>query len=102
MFRDSVSIYVRSGMSIDVGWVWAVDRRVVFVDGGRRVSVDEQVLLSIDAVRLPMRMLSLVGPEKVSVNSNNGVSIDTPFSPWIDATSDLSIDVPSRECYARV
>ena len=56
-------------MSIDVGWVWAVDRRVVFVDGGRRVSVDEQVLLSIDAVRLPMRMVRSrsAGSEKRSV-----------------------------------
>ncbi|KAF3550249.1 hypothetical protein DY000_02010372 [Brassica cretica] len=45
--------------------------------------------------------LSLIGPEKVSINSNNGVSIDTPFSPLIDATSELSIDVPSREHYKR-
>ncbi|KAF2532557.1 hypothetical protein F2Q70_00030530 [Brassica cretica] len=43
--------------------------------------------------------LSLVGPEKVSIDSNNGVSIDTPFSPSIDATSELSIDEPSRERY---
>ncbi|KAG5414512.1 hypothetical protein IGI04_002079, partial [Brassica rapa subsp. trilocularis] len=41
--------------------------------------------------------LSLVGPEKVSIDSNNRVSIDTPFSPLIDATSELSNDVPSRE-----
>ena len=44
-------------MLIDVGWVCAVDERVVSVDGGRRASVDEQVLLSIDAVRLPLRMV---------------------------------------------
>ncbi|KAG5414553.1 hypothetical protein IGI04_002120, partial [Brassica rapa subsp. trilocularis] len=41
--------------------------------------------------------LSLVGLEKVSINSNNGVSIDTPFSPSIDKTYELSIDEPSRE-----
>ncbi|KAF2566016.1 hypothetical protein F2Q68_00025281 [Brassica cretica] len=54
--------------------------------------------------------LSLVGPEKVSIDSNNGVSIDTPFSlsidtpfsPSIDTTRELSIDVPSRERYERV
>ncbi|KAF2550491.1 hypothetical protein F2Q68_00035208 [Brassica cretica] len=45
--------------------------------------------------------LSLVGPEKVSIDSNNGLSIDTPFIPSIDATNELSIDVPSRERYAR-
>ncbi|KAG5378250.1 hypothetical protein IGI04_026092 [Brassica rapa subsp. trilocularis] len=35
--------------------------------------------------------LSLVGPEKVS--------IDTPFSPSIDTTNELSIDEPSRDRY---
>ncbi|KAG5397512.1 hypothetical protein IGI04_019326, partial [Brassica rapa subsp. trilocularis] len=34
--------------------------------------------------------LSLVGPEKVSIDSNIGVSIDTPFSLSIDATNELS------------
>ncbi|WZZ78342.1 hypothetical protein YC2023_098914 [Brassica napus] len=43
--------------------------------------------------------LSLVGPEKVSIDSNNGVSIDTPYSPSINATSELSIEEPSREHY---
>ena len=43
-------------MSIDVGWVWAVDERVVSVDGERRVSVDERVLLSIDAVCFSLRI----------------------------------------------
>ncbi|KAF3578510.1 hypothetical protein DY000_02031116 [Brassica cretica] len=43
--------------------------------------------------------LSLVGPEKVSIDSNNGVPIDTPFNPLIDGTSELSIDEPSRERY---
>ena len=42
-------------MSIDVGWVGAVDGRVVSVDGGMRVSIDERVLLSIDAVHFPLR-----------------------------------------------
>ncbi|KAF3489510.1 hypothetical protein F2Q69_00054332 [Brassica cretica] len=46
--------------------------------------------------------LLLVGPEKVLIDSNNGVSIDTPFSSSINATSELSIDVPSRERYERV
>ena len=58
-------------MLIDVGWVCAVDERVVSVDGGRRASVDEQVLLSIDAVRLPLRMVRFrrAGSEKRSVCS---------------------------------
>ena len=43
--------------------------------------------------------MSLVGPKKVLIDSNNGVSIDTPFSPSIDATSELSIDEPSMERY---
>ena len=46
--------------------------------------------------------MSLVGPEKVSIDSNNGVSIDTPLSPSIDTTNELSIDVPSRERYEQV
>ena len=58
-------------MSIDVEWVWAVDGRMVSVDGGRRVSFDEQVLLSIDALRLLLRMVRSrsVGSEKRSVCS---------------------------------
>ena len=46
--------------------------------------------------------MSLVGPEKVSIDSNNGLLIDTPFIMSIDATSELSIDVPSRDRYERV
>ncbi|KAF2558585.1 hypothetical protein F2Q68_00016145 [Brassica cretica] len=38
-----------------------------------------------------MKAESLVGLEKVS--------IDTPFSPSIDATTELSIDVPSSKLY---
>ncbi|KAF2575263.1 hypothetical protein F2Q70_00004131 [Brassica cretica] len=98
MSRGSVSIDVQSGMSIDVGWVGAVDRRVVSVDSGRQVSLDGHVLLSIDALRLPLWMvrsrrpqLLLVGPEKVS--------IDSPFSPSIDTTTKFSIDQSSRERY---
>ncbi|KAG5414860.1 hypothetical protein IGI04_002427, partial [Brassica rapa subsp. trilocularis] len=34
--------------------------------------------------------LSLVGAKKVSIDSNNGVLIDTPFSPLIDTTNELS------------
>ena len=58
-------------MSIDVGWVWAVDGRVVSFDGGRRVSVDEHVLLSINVVHLSLRMVrsSSAGSEKRSVCS---------------------------------
>ncbi|KAG5400329.1 hypothetical protein IGI04_014936 [Brassica rapa subsp. trilocularis] len=44
-------------MSIDVWWVWAVDGRMVSVEGGRRVSFDEQVLLSIDVLRFPLQMV---------------------------------------------
>ncbi|KAF3559246.1 hypothetical protein F2Q69_00013680 [Brassica cretica] len=96
MFCGSVSIDFRGGMLIDDGWIRAVDRRVISFDGGKRVSVDEKVMLSIDAVR---PQLSLVGPKKVSIDSNNGVSIDTPFSPSIDTTTELSIDEPSKEHY---
>ncbi|KAG5401140.1 hypothetical protein IGI04_015747, partial [Brassica rapa subsp. trilocularis] len=46
--------------------------------------------------------LLLVGAEKVSIDSNNGVLIDTPFSLLIDTTNELSIDEPSRERYARL
>ena len=58
-------------MSIDVGRVWAVDGRVVSFDGGRRVSVDEHVLLSINMVHLSLRMVrsSSAGSEKRSVCS---------------------------------
>ena len=58
-------------MSIDVEWVWAVDRRVVSADGGRRVSVDEHVMLSIDAVCLSLWMVRSrrTGSEKRSVCS---------------------------------
>ncbi|KAF3529359.1 hypothetical protein DY000_02040075 [Brassica cretica] len=68
---DSVSIDVRGGISIDVGWVWAFEGRVVSVDNGRRVSFDEQVLLSIDVLRLPLRMVRSrsAGSEKRSVCS---------------------------------
>ncbi|KAF3487802.1 hypothetical protein F2Q69_00054954 [Brassica cretica] len=40
--------------------------------------------------------LLLVGPEKVSIDSNNGVSIDTPFNLSIVTTNELSIDEPSN------
>ena len=43
--------------------------------------------------------LSLVGLEKVSIDTNYGLSFDTPFSPSIDATTELSIDVPSTKLY---
>ena len=58
-------------MSIDVGWVWAVNRRVVLVDDGRRVSVDEQVMLSIDAVCFSLQIVRSrsVGSENRSVCS---------------------------------
>ncbi|KAF3512445.1 hypothetical protein F2Q69_00005885 [Brassica cretica] len=145
MSRGSVSIDVRCGMSIDVGWVRAGDRRVVSVEGGKRVSVDERVLLSIDAVHFSLWIerskragsekssvcsllllnsnlknirstsvfldyllpdlrpqMSLVRLEKVSIDTNYGFSIDTPFSPLIDATNELSIDVSSRKLYTRV
>ena len=41
--------------------------------------------------------LSLVGREKVSIDTNYGLLIDTPFSPSIDATTKLSINVPSSK-----
>ena len=41
MSHGSVSIDVRTEVSIDVGWKISVDGRVVSVDGGERVSVDE-------------------------------------------------------------
>ncbi|CAG7864193.1 unnamed protein product [Brassica rapa] len=73
MSRGSVSIDVRTEISIDVGWkisidgrVASVDKRVALVDGGERVSIDrigvwresrdELVLLSIDEERLPLRI----------------------------------------------
>ena len=64
-------IDVLGRMSIDVGWVWEVDKRVVSVDSGRRVSVDGQMLLSIDAICLPLRMVrsSIAGSEMRSVCS---------------------------------
>ena len=41
MSRGSVSIDVRDGMSIDVGWMMPVDgRSVLSVDRGERESVD--------------------------------------------------------------
>ncbi|KAG2282657.1 hypothetical protein Bca52824_053877 [Brassica carinata] len=49
-------------MLIDVGWVRAVDGRVVPVDGGWRVSIDERVLLSIDADIIAVRDLLRNGP----------------------------------------
>ncbi|KAF3606441.1 hypothetical protein DY000_02048886 [Brassica cretica] len=66
MSRGSVSIDVRTEVSIDVGWKILVDGRVSSVDGGEQVSVDETgvwvvsgwressdelVLLSIDEER---------------------------------------------------
>ena len=43
--------------------------------------------------------LSLVGLDKVSINTSYGLSIGTHFSPLIDATTELSIDVPSIKPY---
>ncbi|KAF3550198.1 hypothetical protein DY000_02006778 [Brassica cretica] len=41
MSRGSVSVDVRDGVSIDVGWTMSVDGRCVsLLDGGERVSVD--------------------------------------------------------------
>ena len=58
-------------MSIDVGWVEAVDGKVVSVYGGRRVSVDKLMLLSIDAVRFSLWIehSKRAGSEKRSVCS---------------------------------
>ena len=58
-------------MSIDVGWVWVVDRRVVSVDGGRRVSVEKRVWLSIDVVRFSLwiERYKRAGSEKSNVCS---------------------------------
>ncbi|KAF2620665.1 hypothetical protein F2Q68_00039300 [Brassica cretica] len=41
MSRSSVSIYIRTEESIDVGWTISIDGRVPLVNGGERVSVDE-------------------------------------------------------------
>ncbi|KAF3555877.1 hypothetical protein F2Q69_00015863 [Brassica cretica] len=62
----------------------------------------QEIILSIFADYLSPELgprLSLVDLEKVSIDSNNGVSINTPFSPSINATRELSIDEPSRERY---
>ena len=47
MFRGSISIDIRTEISIDVGWkisvdgrVASVDEKVASVDGGERVSID--------------------------------------------------------------
>ena len=40
MSHGSVSMDVRTGVSIDVGWKISVDGRVSSVDSGERVSVD--------------------------------------------------------------
>ena len=58
-------------MSIDVRWVGAVDGRVVLVDGGRLVSVDNHVFLSNDVLRFPLRTehSRRAGSEKKSVCS---------------------------------
>ena len=71
MSHGSVSMDVRTGVSIDVGWKISVDGRVSSVDSGERVSVDgtgvlvdggwretsdELVLLSIDEEHLPLRI----------------------------------------------
>ncbi|KAF2532143.1 hypothetical protein F2Q70_00030633 [Brassica cretica] len=103
-----------------------VDRRLELEPGFRldlelwrfreRVSTDIIIFSTIDSSDTPSiginavyylspdlgLQLSLVGLEKVSINSNNRVSIDTPFSPSIDTTNMLSIDVPYRERYERV
>ena len=39
--RGSVSIGIRTEVSIEVGWKMSVDGRVSSVDGGKRVSVDD-------------------------------------------------------------
>ncbi|KAF2585970.1 hypothetical protein F2Q70_00035649 [Brassica cretica] len=41
MSRVSVSIDVRTEVSIDAGWKISVDERVSSVNGGERVSVNE-------------------------------------------------------------
>ncbi|KAF3565244.1 hypothetical protein DY000_02015295 [Brassica cretica] len=46
--------------------------------------------------------LSLVGLEKVSIYTIYGLSINTPFKTSIDATTELSINVPSKKLYVRV
>ena len=51
----------------------SVDGRIVSVDGGWRVSIDELVLLSVDEERLPLRIerSKLAGSDK----NSNGVSL---------------------------
>ncbi|KAF3545561.1 hypothetical protein DY000_02007762 [Brassica cretica] len=56
MSHGSVSIDVRGGFSINVGWVVAVAGRVVSVNGGRRVLVDERVMLSLDALHFSLQI----------------------------------------------
>ena len=59
-------------MSIDVGWEVSVDGRVVSVDGGRLVSVNERVLLSIDAVHIFFFFLRIERP-KYAGSENSSV-----------------------------
>ncbi|KAF2559258.1 hypothetical protein F2Q68_00015118 [Brassica cretica] len=107
MSRSSVLINVRCEVSIDVGWEVSVDGRVVSVDGGSGVSkviarlIDLGFETNMKDYLLPdlRPQLSLVGLDKVSINTSYGLSIGTHFSPLIDATTELSIDVPSIKPY---
>ncbi|KAF3513429.1 hypothetical protein F2Q69_00006908 [Brassica cretica] len=74
---------------------------------GVRVSI-QAIMIIMTIYCLDLRpQLSLVGLEKVSIDTNYSPSIDTPFgssidatfSPSIDATTGLSIDVPSSKLY---
>ncbi|KAF3489065.1 hypothetical protein F2Q69_00053031 [Brassica cretica] len=56
MSCGSVSIDVRTGVSIHVRWKMSVDGRVSSIDGVERVSSDELVLLSIDEEHLSLRI----------------------------------------------
>ena len=56
MSRGSVSIDVRTGVSIHVEWKMSVDGRVSSIDSVERVSSDELVLLSIDEEHLSLRI----------------------------------------------
>ncbi|KAF3601526.1 hypothetical protein F2Q69_00035939 [Brassica cretica] len=105
MLQPPLSIDVEKLMSIDVGVSLSVDAQCLYQGLQSPGHLSSDLLHYADdppghAGYLSPDLgpeLSLVGPEKVSIDSNNGVSIDTPFSPSIDTTRELSIDVPSKE-----
>ncbi|KAF2587892.1 hypothetical protein F2Q70_00039287 [Brassica cretica] len=108
MFRGLVSIDVQGGVSIDVGWVWAVDGRVVSVEA-EEVKTATTTILSMttmpwwdqrmttyDTTWMPDIAVQWTDEtarrEEADISDPTSTSIDTTISSSIDPSTSETID----------